>query len=98
LALRSLLQHHPEAARQHAGLIAATIFKDVHVPAMGQSIRQRAYEVLHELMLSDPLPPSLAAMQADLLRWVTRVEHSEGWSFDNFVIPAHVRIRSELVA
>ena len=49
LALRALLQHHGGPARKEADVIARAIFKDVHVPSMTQTIRQRTFEVLFEM-------------------------------------------------
>ncbi len=77
LALRALLQYHGGAARKEADVIATAVFKDVHVPSMTQTIRQRTFEVLYEMM--DPLggsgdaddqdvPASLHSMSAAFIR------------------------------
>ena len=56
-------------ANQEVEKVARAVFKDVHVPSMSQSIRQRAFEVFFEMVAGPgPAPEPLVAMQADFLR------------------------------
>lgn len=68
---------------QEAAAIARALFKEAHVPSMTQAVRQRAFEVLLELVspssspegggvtaTAAPPPSSLAEMGTDFLRYV----------------------------
>lgn len=61
-AMRTQTKHHTPTLTplnvQEAPAIARALFKDVHVPSMTQGVRQRAFEVLLELV-----SPSSTAME-----------------------------------
>ncbi|TFJ84477.1 hypothetical protein NSK_004462 [Nannochloropsis salina CCMP1776] len=50
LGIRALLQHHKEPSQKEAGIIARGLFKHLYVPSMTQTIRQRTFEVVFEMI------------------------------------------------